>query len=202
MARMKPEKTIEKLKTGEPLKLVALGDSLTYGWMVKKDYLDFLSEMLAAKYPDGKIEVYNVGIPGDTAEGGLRRLHKHVLDMNPDIVSVQFGLNDMFSGYSTAQFEKNMAAIIQQLKQEARCDILLMTSVAIPDPHDDRQAELYYSIIIEIARQKQLPVALVHAYWKKKMAEGYRWDQLVQADQVHPTEEGHRLMAEAIMEVF
>jgi len=199
---MKPEKTIEKLKTGEPLKFVALGDSLTYGWMVKKGYLDFLSEMLATKYPEGKIDLYNVGIPGDTAEGGLQRLPKHVLDINPDIVSVQFGLNDMFVGYTPEQFEKNIRAIIHRLKKEACCDILLMTSVAIPDPHDDRQAELYYSILIKIALQESLPIALVHAYWKKKIADGYRWDQLVQADQVHPTEEGYRLMAEAIMEVF
>lgn len=43
---MKPVATIAKLMAGIPLKWVALGDSLTYGWMVKKGYLDFLNDMI------------------------------------------------------------------------------------------------------------------------------------------------------------
>ena len=51
-ARMiRPEKTIAKLKSGEDVKIVAIGDSLTYGWQVSKGYLDFLKEMLKKRYP-------------------------------------------------------------------------------------------------------------------------------------------------------
>ena len=48
---IRPEKTIAKLKSGEDVKIVAIGDSLTYGWLVSKGYLDFLKEMLRKRYP-------------------------------------------------------------------------------------------------------------------------------------------------------
>lgn len=199
---MKIEKTIEKLKAGKPLTIVALGDSLTYGWMVKKGYLDFLQEMLTEKYPKGKFEIFNRGIPGDTAEGGLHRLKDHVLDMNPDLVFIQFALNDAFIGYPVEQYRNNITAIISKLKQASSCEILLMTSVAPADPHEAGLAEPFYGALMAIAEKEHIPLALVHEYWKKKVADGVTFDKLVQADLVHPTTEGYRLMAEAIMEVF
>ena len=45
-------------------------------------------------------------------------------------------------------------------------------------------------------------MARVHEYWKTKIAEGAEFSNLVQYDRVHPTVEGYRLMAEAVMEVF
>ncbi len=47
----KPDKTIGRLKSGEPLRIVALGDSLTQGWMVRRGYVDFLNDMIKAKFP-------------------------------------------------------------------------------------------------------------------------------------------------------
>ncbi len=199
---MKPAATIEKLIAGTPLKWVALGDSLTYGWMVRKGYLDFLREMIVGKYPQAQPDIYNRGIPGDTAEGGLRRLGEHVLSLHPDIVSVQFGLNDLFVGYTVEQFAANIRNIISRIHEHSRCDILLMTSVAVADPHDNAQARAFYNAIIDISQREGLPCARVHECWEREIASGRRWQELVQADGVHPTEEGYRLMAEAIMEVL
>jgi len=199
---MKPEATVKKLSGGVPVRWVALGDSLTYGWMVKKGYLDFLAAMIQGKYPAAKVDIYNRGIPGDTADGGLRRLRDHVLAMQPDIVSVQFALNDVFVGYEPGQFERNMTAIVRRLKEETSGDILLMTSVALADPRENARAEIFYGVISDLAAREQLPCALVHAYWQQRIAAGSRWDELVQSDGVHPTEEGYRTMAEAIMRVL
>jgi lysophospholipase L1-like esterase len=48
----------------------------------------------------------------------------------------------------------------------------------------------------------RIPVALVHEYWKTKITDGIPFESLVQYDGVHPTEEGYRLMAEAVMKLF
>ncbi len=77
---MKPEKTIENLTAGSAIELQPSGDSLTYGWMAEKGYIDFLQDMLQAKYPAATIQFINRGLPGDTAEGGLRRLKAQVID--------------------------------------------------------------------------------------------------------------------------
>jgi acyl-CoA thioesterase-1 len=197
---MKPEKTIAKLAAGESVRIAALGDSLTYGWMVEKGYIDFLQEMLQAKYPAATILFINRGIPGDTAEGGLRRLKEQVIDARPDLVFVQFALNDAFSGCPVAQYERTISRIIDRLQRETTAEVLLLTSVALADPHEDSIALQYYERLEQVAELIAVPIARVHVYWKEKT--GGNFDGLLQADLVHPTSAGYRLMAEAIMQVL
>jgi lysophospholipase L1-like esterase len=198
---MNLQKTIHKLKTGQDLKIVALGDSLTYGWMVEKGYLDFLKEMLIAKYPKSILKIINRGIPGDTAEGGLRRLHDHVLKADPDLVFIQFALNDAFSGYPVERFQSNIMTITGKIKDDTSSETLLLTSTALDD-RDKHIAEKYYSSLKDIAEKEDIPIVLVHEYWEKRISEGIQFSTLVQADHVHPSVEGYRLMAEAIVEAF
>lgn len=199
---MKLQKSIRKLSTGEALRIIAIGDSLTQGWMVRKGYLDFFAEMLKAKYPRCNVTIFNRGIPGDTAEGGLYRLREDVLDSDPDLVFIQFALNDAFTGVPPEQFKNRVKTMVNHVRADTDAEILLLTSVPIMHQEEDFMAENFYSRLIEVSREDNLPIALVHNYWKRKMSEGTDIRSLVQGDMVHPNVEGYRLMAEAIMEVF
>ncbi len=108
-------RSIAMLKKGEKLTIAALGDSLTQGWMVSKGYTDFVVDMLYKKYPDSKIDFVNRGIPGDTAEGGLRRLRYDILDKNPDCIFIQFALNDAYLGVSPGRFGNTIRGIIERI---------------------------------------------------------------------------------------
>jgi lysophospholipase L1-like esterase len=198
---MQLKNSIDKLEKGDDLKIVALGDSLTYGWMVEKGYIDFLKEMLKVKYPKSIFKIINQGIPGDTAESGLYRLKDHVLNSDPDLVFIQFALNDAFSGYSLEDFHHNILGIINGIRNNSSAEILLMTSVAL-DKREKRIAERYYDILKNIAKKEAIPIVLVHEYWEKRISEGIEFSTLVQQDCVHPTVKGYRLMAEAIVKVF
>ncbi len=195
---MKLEKTINKLTTGKRLRIVALGDSLTYGWMVKKGYLAFFEELISIRYPESIIEIVNRGVPGDTAKGGLLRLSGHVISSKPDLVLVQFALNDAFTGHPVNQFKKNISSIITEIKANTSADILLLTSSALEGAYRDIAGK-YYSALTDIATDKGIPIALTHKYWEEKIAQGTRFETLVQNDGAHPSEEGYRLMAEAIV---
>ncbi len=195
---MKLEKTINKLKTCKSLKIVALGDSLTYGWMVEKGYLAFLEELISIRYPGSIIEIVNRGVPGDTAKGGLLRLAGHVISAKPDLVFVQFALNDAFTGHPVNQFKENISSIITEIKANTSAEILLVTSSALEGADKDIAGK-YYSALYDIATDKRIPIALTHEYWEQKIAEGTRFESLVQNDGVHPNEAGYRLMAEAIV---
>lgn len=197
-----PAKTISRLKSGEPLRIVALGDSLTQGWMVRRGYVDFLDDMIKKKYPGSRFVLINRGIPGDTAEGGLYRLTYDVLDEKPDCVFIQFGLNDAFSGYSPDEYESLIEKIIAGIKETGDADIILVTSSYIGGNRENRLAEEFYGRLEKLARKYDLPIAKVHEYWKKRVSEDVEFRTLVQFDGVHPTEMGYRLMAEAIMTLF
>lgn len=199
---MKPAQTINKLTDGMLVTIAAIGDSLTYGWMARKGYLDFFRDMLGEKYPKAKINIINSGIPGDTAEGGLQRVHEHVINYDPDMVFIQFGLNDAFTGESPERYKNNIRAIIENIDENTGSDILLVTSVCLDNSRENEMANNFYQKLEELSQEYKLPIARVHEYWRTRIGEGVEFRKLVQADMVHPTVLGYQLMAEAIMQVF
>lgn len=201
VTNMKAVKAISKMSSGEALKITAFGDSLTYGWMVNKGYPDYLAELISSIYPESRVKILNRGVPGDTALDGFSRIKRDVSRDRADLVLVQFGLNDAYTGFSPDEFEANMERIINELKYSFNPEIALLTSVYIKMP-EYRDVLQYYDRVLMLAEKYSLPVAQVHKYWEAKVAGGVDFYKLVQGDGVHPTEEGYRLFAEGVMELF
>ena len=199
---LKPVKTIIKLKSGAPVTIAAIGDSLTNGWMARKGYLDFLQEMLREQYPDSRFSIIGSGVPGDTADFGLHRIETDILDHAPDCVFIQYAINDAGYGFTAGQFRSNIQGMIIKTRAAGAADIVLVTSGHLGDDGENDYVEEYYRQLEELGEAFGLPVARVHAYWKEKIDEGVDFRSLVQYDLVHPTVAGYRLMAEAIMQLF
>jgi len=77
-------------------RLVCLGDSVTFGWNItyERSYPYLLEERLREQYPE--VMVVNSGIGGQTVIDGLERLDSGVFYYDPQIVIINFGLNDGF----------------------------------------------------------------------------------------------------------
>lgn len=99
----------------EPLKLVALGDSLSAGYNLPQEaaFPTVLEKSLRAK--GYKVEVANAGVSGDTASAGLDRLDWSVPD-GTDGVIVELGANDMLRGLDPAVTRKAIETIVERLK--------------------------------------------------------------------------------------
>ena len=186
------------MKKGEPVKVVALGDSLTQGWLVSQGYLYFLREMLLDIYPSCEISLINRGIPGNTSEQGVERVYRDVVSQKPDLTLVQFALNDAYTGVSQPEFRENIKSIIISIQSSTESEVKLVTSVPLTDEVENRHAGNFYSVLQSLASEYRLPLAEVHRYWSARMGEGLDPDDLYQFDGIHPTEEGYRIMAEAI----
>ena len=92
--------------------------------------------------------------------------------------------------------------MVDGVKSDTDAEILIITSVPVVYERMDEIADEFYSRLEAVAEREGLPIARVHRYWMKKVDEGLEFRSLVQSDQVHPTIEGYRLMAESIMELF
>ena len=195
---IRPDRFIRKMKEGQHLTVVALGDSLTQGWLVSKGYLDYLSEMLRDAYPSCRIDIINRGIPGNTSEDGLSRVDRDVVSLHPDLTFVQFALNDAYTGVSHPEFRENVRSIIRRVQESTDSEIMLFTSVPLMDEAENRHAEKFYGILKDLSLEYNLPLVEVHIYWRRRINEGLDAAELYQWDGVHPTEEGYRVMAEAI----
>lgn len=91
--------------------IVAIGDSITQAdthWAVQGHkntiqggWVTRLGNLLEEDFPD-EFKIVNKGINGDTALGVLRRLDRDVILLQPDIVIIAIGTNDIFAKLSTA----------------------------------------------------------------------------------------------------
>src|SRR5918995_1519495 len=100
---------------GQPIRLVALGDSLSAGYGLPQEaaFPTVLERALKAK--GYKVEITNAGVSGDTSSGGLDRLDWSVPDGTHGVI-LELGANDMLRGLDPALTRKNIEAIVTRLK--------------------------------------------------------------------------------------
>jgi acyl-CoA thioesterase-1 len=107
-----------------PVKILALGTSLTQGYGLPPGTEFTLQLQAALKKAGIDAVVENAGVSGDTSAGGLSRLDWSLAD-RPDAAIVELGSNDMLRALPPQETEKNLRAILTRLK-EAHIPVLLV----------------------------------------------------------------------------
>ena len=166
---------------GGPVRLVALGDSLTAGYKLPADaaFPAVLERMLKARGAD--VTVANAGVSGDTATGGLDRVDWSVPD-GTDGVILELGANDMLRGTDPKVTEGALAAIIERLKARG-IPVLLAGMQAAPNLGPDYKAR-FDAIYPTLAKRYDLTL---YPFFLDGIA-GDRGLNL--ADGLHPTKDG------------
>lgn len=116
--------------SGEPLTVVALGDSLTAGYGLENP-VDGLVPQLEAwlKSQGADVVIQNAGVSGDTSAGGLARLD-WALGPEVDALIVTLGGNDMLRGLDPAGTRASLDGILQ--KATARGLPVLLVGMQAP----------------------------------------------------------------------
>ncbi len=137
-----------------PLRILAFGDSLVAGFALSRK-AGFTVQLEKALIAAGfSAEVVNAGIPGDTSAGGLSRLDQ-VLEVQPDLVLLEFGANDNLQGIQPADLEANLEAIIQRL-QKTGIPVLLTGIKPLRNLGQAYQTE-FSEVFSRLAAKYQLP---------------------------------------------
>lgn len=108
----------------EPVKIAALGDSLTQGFGLPADqgFVPQLSEWLSDQGAD--VEMINAGVSGDTTAGGLSRIAWTLTD-DVDALIVALGGNDLLRGIDPAVSRANLDGILKAA-QDRSLPVLLV----------------------------------------------------------------------------
>lgn len=112
-----------KLKEGRNVTVAYLGGSITHqeGWRPRT--LQWLQE----RYPDASIKGINAGVPGTGSDLGAARLNHDVLKYSPDLVFVEFQVND---NGTEEKIIKSMEGIVRQVwKKDPHTDICFVYTV-------------------------------------------------------------------------
>ncbi|WP_408021729.1 arylesterase [Siccirubricoccus phaeus] len=174
-----------------PLRLLALGDSLTAGFGLPQDE-GFVPQLQAALQAAGRpVKVLNAGVSGDTTAGGLARLDWALAD-HPQAAIVALGGNDGLRALPPAASKANLAAILDRLAA-ANIPVLLAGMLAPPNLGAAYGRE-FAAIYAELAAAR--PAVVFYPFF----LEGVAGDPaLNQPDGIHPNQRGVAEMVRRIL---
>ena len=188
---------VERLRSGRECRVLGLGDSLTYGWEVRRGFFDRFVDGLCKRFPKATIERVNAGIPGDTAAGGLSRLGP-LASRKPHLALVQFGINDCFSGVPADDYARSLTRIATRLI-DVDAAVVLCTSCSVAHLQDARAIGPFYDVVVNVGRELGLDVAALHRYWDENIGVD---ESLFGWDGIHPNDSGHEIMAAGLLTLF
>ena len=202
------------------IKLLFQGDSITDACRDYNDihnlgngYPKYAAEFLKEKFPDVEFEFIDLGISGNQTKDLVARLDKDFTDINPDVVSILIGINDVWHHAAEKDwipdevFEERYRTVLKALKEKTNAKIMMMEPFLIPV--EDKlffREDLYKKI--EIERKLAREFADVYMPLDGLLAAAYTNDDPLSfaADGVHPTAKGAeyigRLYADYISELI
>ena len=137
--------------------------------------------------------VVNAGVSGETTAGGLRRVG-WALNSKPSIVILELGGNDGLRGLGLPETKANLEQIIQQF--QAASVTVLLAGMKLPPNYGKDYTTGFEALYRSLAQQYHLTLI---PFFLEGVAGSA---SLNQADGIHPTEEGYRLIVEQVFTIL
>jgi acyl-CoA thioesterase I len=136
-------------------------------------------------------QVINAGVSGETSSGGNTRID-WVLQQPMDIFVLELGANDGLRGILLSETRKNLQSIIDKVKAKNPQTKLLFAGMQIPPNMGEKYVTEFRNMYGELSEKNSM--ALIPF-----LLEGVGGEPaLNQEDGIHPTAEGHRIVAENV----
>jgi len=174
-----------------PIRLLALGDSLTagYGLPAGQGFVPRLQSALAAR--GRSVRVIDAGVSGDTTAGGLARLD-WALAEQPQAALVELGGNDGLRGLPPAGTKANLAAILDRLA--ARGIPTLLSGMIAPPNLGAEYGREFVAVFHDLARAR--PAVVFDPFFLAGVATD---NALNQPDGIHPNAQGVEVIIRRIL---
>ena len=174
----------------EPLRILALGDSLTAGYQLPPEAAFPVQLEAALKARGHDAIVINAGVSGDTTAAGLARLDWS-LGEGADAVIVELGANDALRGLPTASARANLDKIVASLSEQGIP--VLLAGIAAPRNMGEEYVAEFERMYAEIAAEYD-------AILYPNFLEGIPISaETVLPDGIHPTQKGVAIIVEGIL---
>lgn len=169
-------------------------------------YPKFASAMITDAFPDIDFEFCNLGISGNRTENLVERLEKDFIDIQPDLLIMMIGVNDVWHHYShniettDEAFERNLRRVLSSVRERTPAKIVMIEPYLLPAPDKEHMLpELDAKIRIErrLAREYADAYLPLHALFA---AETVKTEYTVFSnDGVHPNADGACWIAEHVL---
>jgi acyl-CoA thioesterase-1 len=185
-----PVVSATKVKT-----ILFFGNSLTAGYGV--DPSEAFPALIQNKIDSMKLgyKVINGGVSGETSAGGNGRID-WILRQPVDVFILELGGNDGLRGIPLTETKRNLQAIIDKVKTKYPAAKLVLAGMQIPPNMGQQYAMAFTNLYPGLASENKIVLIPF-------LLQGVGGDaKLNQQDGIHPTAEGHKIVAENVWNVL
>jgi acyl-CoA thioesterase-1 len=172
-----------------------LGTSLTAGLGVGLDEAYPARLQLKIDSVGMDFRVVNAGVSGETSAGGLRRID-WLLEEPVAVLVLELGANDGLRGQPASALRANLQEIINRTRDRHPKARIVIAGMEAPPNLGDRYTSTFRQVYPVLARENDA------AFIPFLLAGVAGMAALNQADGIHPTAEGHAIMAETVWGVL
>lgn len=184
-------------RAAEPQTIIFFGDSLTAGYGLGDPSTEAFPALIQKKIDGAGLpwRTVNAGLSGETTSGGLRRVD-WILRQPVSIFVLALGGNDGLRGINPAVSRQNLQQILERVRAKNPGAKLVLAGMQMPremGPEFTRAFQQLYPEVAEKCGATLVPFLLEGVGGRP---------ELNQADRIHPTAEGHAVIAETIWKIL
>lgn len=158
-------------------------------------------QQLCKQYDTAVIDVCVSAIGGEASPAGAKRFETEVLNLKPDVVFIDYSLNDRGPGLAAAE-----TAWRSMIEQALAADKIVVLLTPTPDSNEDILSETatlatHAAQVRQLATEYQIPMIDSYAAFKQLVADGNKIDQYLSQPN-HPNRAGHEIVAKMIVDLF
>lgn len=189
------DSTEESSPTADSKVIIFFGDSLTAGYQLDPEeaFPALIQEILDSLNLEYK--VINAGLSGETTTSGRNRIN-WVLNQKADVFVLELGANDGLRGIPLKETRENLQAMINTVKSKNSKTRILLAGMQIPPNLGQEYTAEFRQMFSDLAAENEL-------YIIPFLLEGVAGiPDLNLEDGIHPTPEGHRIVADNVWQVL
>lgn len=182
---------INKAKKGEDITVAFLGGSITQGCNAtsfENCYATRTYEWFKNKFSNVNVKYVNAGVGATGSVIGVHRVERQIISEKPDIVFIDFAVNDKDSIYDKIGYESLIRKLLRCENPPAIIEVFMSNF----DGSNVQQQQ------IEIGKKYNLPmISFRDTIYAEMTEERLKWED-VASDEVHPNDYGHFIISELL----
>lgn len=186
---------VAKAARGEPIKIASIGGSITAGASASSEENRWPNRAAAwwrTRYPQTQVHFLNAGIGATGSDIGAHRIRQDVLAAQPDVVMIEFAVNDSGSTIAGETLEGLLRQVLAMPNHPAAVMLFTMNDKGQNVQQEHSRVGLHYRVPM---------VSFRDAVWPDIVAGKVAWND-IEADSVHPNDRGHEICGALVGHIF
>lgn len=182
---------MRKARNGEELTIGVIGGSITQGSLATasdKSYAFLLYKWWVEAFPDVKINFVNAGIGATNSYLGVHRVDKELLAKEPDVIVVEFSVNDS----DTLFYKQSYESLIRKILGADNAPAVILLFMTMEDGTSAQPSHMHVGFWYDLPR-----ISYRDAVLNEIEKAAFTWKD-ISPDNIHPNDRGHQITGEIL----